>query len=66
MDSLNALILIQKEHPELLLDRQIHIHMLDLHHEAPGFGPSPRSRRNPPPSMGWRSPSSITSTTGVI
>ncbi len=38
LDSLNALILIQKEHPELLGGRRICIHVLDLDRVGPGFG----------------------------
>lgn len=37
-DSLNALILLHKEHPELLAGRPIGIHVLDLDQEGPGFG----------------------------
>jgi len=37
-DSLNALILLNRDHPRLLQGRAIHIHVLDLHREAPGFG----------------------------
>lgn len=38
MDSLNALILLRKEHPERLAGRQIGIHVLDLDGEGPHFG----------------------------
>ena len=38
MDSLNALRLIQKEHPEWLAGRRIVIHVLDLDHAGPSFG----------------------------
>jgi hypothetical protein len=38
MDSLNALILLQKEQPDLLAGRQIIIHVLDLDAEGPSFG----------------------------
>jgi hypothetical protein len=38
IDSLNALILIQKEHPELLVRRQIFIDSLDLDEAGPSFG----------------------------
>ncbi len=37
-DSLNALILIRKEHPGLLEDRRIAIHVLDPDSEGPNFG----------------------------
>jgi hypothetical protein len=37
-DCLNALILLCKEHRELLVDRSVCIHVLDLHREAPNFG----------------------------
>ncbi len=38
LDSLNALILIQKEHPDWLSRRQICIHILDLDGAGPSFG----------------------------
>jgi hypothetical protein len=38
MDSLNALILIRKEHPERLTGRRISIHVLDLDRSGPSFG----------------------------
>jgi hypothetical protein len=38
MDSLNALILIQKEHPDWLGGRRICIHVLDLDAAGPSFG----------------------------
>jgi hypothetical protein len=38
MDSLNALILIQKEHPEWLAGRRVTIHVLDLDRAGPSFG----------------------------
>jgi hypothetical protein len=38
MDSLNALILIRKEQPELLATRRIGISVLDLDKAGPGFG----------------------------
>ena len=38
MDSLNALILIQKEQPGLLEGRRIYIHVLDLDAVGPSFG----------------------------
>lgn len=38
MDSLNALLLLAKEHPGVLAGRRISIHALDLEKEAPGFG----------------------------
>jgi len=37
-DSLNALILLRRDHPELLAGRGIHLHVLDLEAEAPRFG----------------------------
>ena len=37
-DSLNALLLLRRERPEWLAHRRIHIHILDLHREAPSFG----------------------------
>jgi hypothetical protein len=37
-DSLNALILVQKEHPEHLAGRQVWIHVLDLDPQGPSFG----------------------------
>jgi hypothetical protein len=37
-DSLNALILLQKEHPELLAGRSIIVHVLDIDAEGPHFG----------------------------
>jgi len=37
-DSLNALLLLRRDHPALLPGRTIHIHVLDLHKEAPRFG----------------------------
>lgn len=37
-DSLNALILLRKEQPELLAGRRIGIHVLDLDQEGPHFG----------------------------
>ncbi len=36
-DSLNALILVRKEHPECLAGRRISIEVLDLDSEGPGF-----------------------------
>ncbi len=38
MDSLNTLILLYKEHPELLAGRQAVVHVLDLDTEGPHFG----------------------------
>jgi hypothetical protein len=38
MDSLNALLLIQKEHPPWLNGRRISIHVLDLDGTGPSFG----------------------------
>jgi hypothetical protein len=38
MDSLNALILVQKEQPAWLTGRAIRIHVLDLDEEGPRFG----------------------------
>jgi hypothetical protein len=38
MDSLNALILLQKEQPGLLAGRVISLHVLDLDTEGPSFG----------------------------
>lgn len=38
IDSLNALILIQKENPHLLRSRRIEMHILDLEEEGPQFG----------------------------
>jgi hypothetical protein len=38
MDSLNALLLLHKERPELLADRPIKIQVLDLDTAGPGFG----------------------------
>jgi hypothetical protein len=38
IDSLNALILLQKEHPEWLTGRSITVHVLDLDHNGPAFG----------------------------
>ncbi len=38
MDSLNALILLYKEHAELLAGRAITIHVLDLDRAGPSFG----------------------------
>jgi hypothetical protein len=38
MDSLNALLLLEKEHPGALAGRQISIHALDLERGAPEFG----------------------------
>jgi hypothetical protein len=38
VDSLNALILLQKEQPDLLAGRQITIHVLDLDPQGPHFG----------------------------
>jgi hypothetical protein len=38
MDSLNALILLQKERPGLLAGRQISLHVLDLDSQGPSFG----------------------------
>jgi len=37
-DSWNALILLQKEHPELLVGRRIRIYVLDVDAEGPHFG----------------------------
>ncbi len=37
-DSWNALILLQKEHPELLAERKIRVHILDMDAEGPHFG----------------------------
>jgi hypothetical protein len=37
-DSLNALLLLRRERPEWLAHRRTHIHILDLHREAPNFG----------------------------
>jgi hypothetical protein len=38
IDSLNTLIVIHKEHPRLLVDRRIFIHILDLDDTGPNFG----------------------------
>jgi hypothetical protein len=38
IDSLNALIVLRKAHPELLRDRRILIYVLDLDTEGPAFG----------------------------
>ena len=38
IDSLNALILIRKEHPDVLAGRQIHVHSLDLDTAGADFG----------------------------
>jgi hypothetical protein len=38
MDSLNALIVLRKDHPELLAGRSAIIHVLDLDAEGPAFG----------------------------
>ena len=38
LDSLNALITLRKEHPELLQDRQIDLLVLDLEPAGPNFG----------------------------
>ena len=38
MDSLNALILLKKEHPELLAQRRISVHVLDRDQAGPHFG----------------------------
>ena len=38
IDSLNALIVLQKEHPGLLAGRRILIHILDLDEAGPNFG----------------------------
>ncbi len=38
IDSLNALILVQKERPDLLAGRQIYIHSLDMDTAGPDFG----------------------------
>jgi hypothetical protein len=38
IDSLNTLILIRKDHPDLLDGRQIFIHILDLNNAGPNFG----------------------------
>jgi hypothetical protein len=38
IDSLNALIVLRKERPELLADRSISIHVLDIDPEGPHFG----------------------------
>ena len=37
-DSLNALLLINKEHPKLLPGRQVILHVLDIDREGPSFG----------------------------
>jgi hypothetical protein len=37
-DSLNALMLLQKQNAAWLIPRSIHVHVLDLHPEAPRFG----------------------------
>ena len=37
-DSLNALILLRRDHPGLLEGRAFHIHVLDVQAAAPGFG----------------------------
>jgi hypothetical protein len=37
-DSINALMYLKKENPDLLKNRVIKIHVLDLHGEAPAFG----------------------------
>jgi len=42
-DSLNALILLRSAHPEWLEGRRIHIHVLDLHRDAPRFGARARA-----------------------
>jgi hypothetical protein len=38
IDSFNTLIVIHKEHPRLLVDRRIFIHILDLDDTGPNFG----------------------------
>ncbi len=38
IDSLNALLILHKEHPELLASRAISIHVLDLDEAGPHFG----------------------------
>jgi hypothetical protein len=38
MDSLNALLLLRREHPRLLHDRPVHVHVLDLDAAGAGFG----------------------------
>jgi hypothetical protein len=38
IDSVNALILVRKEHPELLAGRSVHIHVLDREQAGPRFG----------------------------
>jgi hypothetical protein len=38
MDSLNALIVLMKDHPDLIAGRPITIHVLDLDAEGPAFG----------------------------
>ena len=38
IDSVNALIVLQRREPRLLAGRKVFVHVLDLHHEAPRFG----------------------------
>lgn len=38
IDSLNALILMRREHPQWLERRSVHIHVLDIDTVGPGFG----------------------------
>ena len=38
MDSLNALLLLRRDHPRLLDDRPVHVHVLDLDAAGAGFG----------------------------
>ncbi len=38
MDSLNALLLLRRDHPRLLQDRPVHVHVLDLDAVGAGFG----------------------------
>jgi hypothetical protein len=38
MDSLNALLLLRRDHPRLLHDRPVHVHVLDLDAAGAGFG----------------------------
>jgi hypothetical protein len=38
MDSLSALLLVRRDHPRLLDDRTVHIHVLDVDPAGPSFG----------------------------
>ncbi len=68
IDSLNAIILIQKEHPELLTGRPVFVHILDWMRPARilAGGRWMRFRPRALHCMGWRSPFSIQDMTGLI